>query len=98
MRMTTNEPHNERICIRSKHGHGKDGQENSQANEESSSKEGCPKEDGQEKVMCIECGCYSTKTPYGVGGSAVNSPASANPNKYNSIAAKPAKEMEADED
>ena len=48
--------------------------------------------------MCIECGCYSTKTPYGVGGSVVNSPASANPNKYNSIAAKPAQEMNNEDD
>ena len=48
--------------------------------------------------MCIECGCYSTKSPYGVGGSAVNSPAPANPNKYNSIAAKRMNDTEADED
>jgi len=48
--------------------------------------------------MCIECGCYSTKTPYGVGGSAVNKPAMANPNKYNSLAAKPAQEMNNEDD
>ena len=48
--------------------------------------------------MCIECGCYSTKTPYGVGGSAVNNPASADANKYNSIATKSTNKMEVDED
>lgn len=48
--------------------------------------------------MCIECGCYSTKSPYGIGGSAVNKPASADASKYNSLAAKPAKEMEDEDD
>ena len=48
--------------------------------------------------MCIECGCYGAKTPYGVGGSAVNKPASANPTKYNSLAAKPMKEMPDEDD
>ncbi len=48
--------------------------------------------------MCIECGCYSTKTPYGVGGSAVNKPAKADPKKYNSLSTKPMKEMEDEDD
>jgi len=34
--------------------------------------------------MCIDCNCFGTVTPYGVGGRAVGSaPAPANPELYN---------------
>jgi len=33
--------------------------------------------------MCIECNCFGTVTPYGVGGSKIGSPARANVEQYN---------------
>ena len=36
--------------------------------------------------MCIDCGCYGTVNPYGVGGRPVNAaPTPADVSKYNNI-------------
>ena len=48
--------------------------------------------------MCVDCGCYGTINPYGVGGRSVNAaPTLADVSKYNKIKTKPVGETE-DED
>ena len=48
--------------------------------------------------MCIECGCYGTVTPYGVGGRKVTAaPTPADVSIYNNIKVKPVGETEMEE-
>lgn len=48
--------------------------------------------------MCVECGCYGTVTPYGVGGRKVTAaPTPADVSIYNNIKIKPVGETMAGE-